>query len=176
MSKIDLLADFQKKPSKSAAFTAANPIRRKINLRTPVGKRISHLVTVEHRVDPKQDLLDKIGAIPDGVVQFSRILVAVYQAPVVHKTTGGIILTDSMQDEDLQEFLWQGKVGLIVAMGPQAYEDDETTKFHGTKNKVGDWVWFRASDGVSCEVNEVFCRVMTERDIYGTIPHPDFVW
>ena len=81
-----------------------------------------------------------------------------------------------MTDDDRQEFLWQGKVGLIVSMGPQAYEDDEGTKFHGTKNKVGDWVWFHAANGQACEVNEVFCRVFTERDILGKIPHPDYIW
>lgn len=166
--------------SKSAAnvvkFTAPKPIKRKINLRTPLGKRGKHWVTVEHTEDPRKVLLDKIGDIPDGLVQFSRILVAIYQPPVVNKTAGGIILTDAQSEEDVEEYYWQGKVGLIVAMGPQAYEDDDNTKFHGTKNKVGDWVWFSPSNGMACEVNEVFCRLMHERDIIGTIPHPDAIW
>jgi len=172
----DYVGELKAKSAKVSQFEAPKPIRRRINLRTPLGKRVCHTVGVEHKVDPRADLLNRIGDIPAGIVQFSRILVAVYQPPIVHKTAGGIMLTESMQEEDLQEYFWQGKVGLIVAMGPQAYEDDEATKFHGTKNKVGDWVWFRASNGEACEVNEVFCRVFTERDIYGTIPHPDFVW
>ena len=160
---------------KHAAFT--KPIRRKINLRTPVGKVNKHWVEVVHEHDPKQLILDSIGTVPDDVVQFSRILVAIYKPPIVEKTKGGIILTQAMTDEDVEEYYWQGKVGLIVALGPQAYVDDDSVKFQGTRNKVGDWVWFMPSNGQACEVNEVFCRQFeNERFINGKIPHPDYVW
>lgn len=153
------------------------PIRRKINLRTAVGKRNTHWVEVIHHEDPKKAILNRIGAIPAETVQFSRILVAVYVPPVVEKTAGGIHLPDSMTKEDLEEYFWQGKVGMIVAMGPQAYVDDDSIRFHGTKNEVGDWVHFRPSDGDAIEVNEVFCRIFdTERFIKGKLPHPDYVW
>jgi co-chaperonin GroES (HSP10) len=158
------------------AFQASKPIRRKINLRTPLGDINSHLVEVVHTEDPKQALFKRMGEIPAELVQFSRILVAIYQPPVVEKTAGGIILTDTMKKDDLREYYWQGKVGLIVAKGPQAYVDDDHTKFHGASNEVGDWVWFRPSDGMACEVNEVFCRLMSERDIIGKVPHPDCIW
>lgn len=150
--------------------------RRRLSVRTPAGKRAKHTVTVKHEVDPRQALLDRIGTLPDNIVQFSRILVAVYQPPMIAKTDSGLYLPDALRDEDVEEFLWQGKVGLIVAMGPQAYVDDEAVKFHGTKNKVGDWVWFSPSNGIQCDVNEVFCRILREGDIFGTLPHPDFVW
>ena len=152
------------------------PIRRKLSLRVAAGKRSNTYVNVVHDVDPKQALLEKIGRIPDGVVQFSRVLVAIYQPPMVSKTNSGIILTDALSQDDVEEALWQGKVSLVVALGPQAYVDDDTTKFHGTKVEVGDWVWSRPSDGIMCEVNEVPCRVLTERDIIGKLPHPDMVW
>lgn len=156
--------------------TVAKPIRRRISLRSPAGKLSKAWINVEHTEDPKQALLEKIGTIPDGVVQFSNILLAIYQPPIVRKTGGGIILTDQMSDDDIEEFTWQGKVSLIVAMGSLAYQDDETTKFNGIKNKVGDWVWCRPSDGMLCEVNNVMCRVVTERHIIGTLPHPDVAW
>lgn len=166
--------------AKTATVTQLKPskaIRRKINLRTPLGKINRHWVEVVHHEDPKQAILDRIGNIPEDTVQFSRVLVAVYQPPVVEKTAGGIILTESMSKEDIEEYFWMGKVGLIVAMGPQAYKDDETTKFYGTANKVGDWVHFRPSDGDAIEVNEVFCRIFdAERHIKGRIPHPDMIW
>lgn len=159
-----------------AASPAPAQVRRKISIPTPAGTRNSTFITFSHKEDPKQLLLKKVGEIPAEFVQFSRILVAIYQPPVAEKTDGGVFLTNSMSSSDMEEFFWQGKVGLIVAMGDQAYVDDETTKFHGTKNKVGDWVWFRASDGQSCEVNGVFCRIFREGDIIGRIPHPDAVW
>jgi hypothetical protein len=108
-----------------AKFDAPKPIRRRIGLRTPAGKRITNYVNVVHDEDPREAILKKIGTIPKGVIQFSRILVAVYQPPMVTKTAGGVILTDQMTEEDVTEFLHQGKVGLIVAMGEQAYVDDE---------------------------------------------------
>lgn len=152
------------------------PIRRKVNLRTPLGERNTHWVTVEHTVDPREAILSKIGNVPEELVQFSRIVVAIYQPPMVDKTAGGVYLTDKMRKEDLEEYYWQGKVGLIVALGPQAYVDDDTYKFHGQKNQVGDWVWFVPSNGSAVEVHEVMCRVFTERDIIGKIDHPDQIW
>ena len=153
------------------------PIRRKINLRTPTGKLNKHWVTVQHTEEPKDALLAKIGSIPEGTVQGSRILVAIYQPPMVTKTAGGIILTDAMSEEDYDEYIWQGKVGLIVAMGEKAYVDDETTKFGGLKNEIGDWVWFMPSDGQACYINEVACRRFnSEAFIAGKIPHPDYIW
>lgn len=160
---------------RAPAFVST-PIRRKISLRTPAGKRNNVTVTFQHKTDPRQDILDRLGPLPEGIVQFSRILVAVYQPPMVEKTEGGVILTPVMQSEDLEEYLWQGKVGLIVAMGSQAYVDDESTKFHGIRNRIGDWVWFRPSNGDACEVNGVFCRLFSESGIFGPIPHPDYVW
>lgn len=123
-----------------------------------------------HLADPKQDITEALGEIPPEVVMFSRILVAVYRRP--EKTAGGIILTDNGRNEDV----YQGKVGLVVAMGPQAYQDDESTKFYGQSVKIGDWVWFRPSDGMACEINGVTCRVFQEPGIIGKIPHPDSVW
>lgn len=160
-----------------AKFAPQKPVRRKINLRTPIGKVNHQWVEVVHKEDPKQALLNSIGTVPDGLVQFSRILVAIYKPPMIAKTGGGIFLPDAMTQEDVEEYHWQGKVGLIVAMGDRAYEDDDSVSFHGTKNKIGDWVWFMPSNGQACEVNETFCRVFDhERFINGTIPHPDYIW
>lgn len=166
-----------KTSAKVVPIRSGKAVRRKINLRTPAGKRNTHWVEVTHERDPKELILEGIGKLPEDVVQFSRILVAIYKPPIVTKSAGGIILTDAMSNEDIEEYYWQGKVGLIVAMGKQAYEDDGDIQFHGVRNKVGDWVWFQPSNGQACEVNETFCRVFdSERFLNGTIPHPDFVW
>lgn len=140
------------------------------------GRSKTAYVNFQHDRDPREPIFEKIGVIPPEVTQFSRILVAIYQPPKTDVTSGGIILSDDRTDQDMEEYLWQGKVGLIVSAGPQAYVDDDSTKFHGTKNTVGDWVWFRPSDGMACEVNNVFCRILYERDIIGKLPHPDSIW
>lgn len=157
-------------------LSAEKPIRRRLTVRTPAGARSETWVTVQHETDPKQALMGKIGTIPDGLVQMSRILVAVYHPPIVEKTSGGLFLAQKIQDEDRLEFLHQGKTGLVVAMGNRAYVDDDTVQFHGARVDVGDWVWFRPSDGMPCDVNEQFCRVFdSERYIIGKLPHPDMV-
>lgn len=149
-------------------------IRRRLTVRTPAGGRSETWVTVRHEVDPKQAILDKIGHLPEGIVHHSRIIVAVYQPPIVERTQGGLYLGQKIQDEDRLEHLYQGKTGLVVAMGSRAYVDDDQVKFHGVKVEIGDWVWFRPSDGVACDLNEVFCRVFeSERYIFGKLPHPD---
>jgi len=150
--------------------------RRRFAMKLVNGKRQPQYVTVKHEIGPKRALLNRLGPISPNLAQFANIIVAVYQPPGVEKTDGGILLPTSITEEDVEEYLWQGKVGLIIAMGPQAYEDDETVKFHGTRNNVGDWVWFRPSDGVACEINGVFCRKLRERDIIGRLAHPDEVW
>jgi len=42
--------------------------------------------------------------------------------------------------------------------------------------KVGDWVFYRASDGWSITIDNILCRVMDDTAIRGRIPHPDTVW
>lgn len=155
------------------AGVSNKPIQRRLTVRNPAGKRSETFVTVEHKTDPKADILERIGPLPDGIVHGCRIMVAIYHPPVVEKTAGGLFLAKTIQDEDRLEFLHQGKVGLVVAMGPDAYVDTDDVKFT-QKIEVGDWVWFRPSDGLPCDVQTQFCRVFdSERFIIGRLPHPD---
>jgi hypothetical protein len=135
---------------------------------------------VVHKIDPKAAILAAIGNIeaeaPD-LVQFSRILVAVYQRPAITKI-GSIDLPMQRTEAEQNEDIYQGKVGLIIAMGKQCYQDDENTKFHGVKNNIGDWVWFIPQESKSCSIGggTIFCRLLTEAQIIGRIPDPDYIW
>jgi len=165
------------KPKRLNEATAPKkPVRRKISLPLASGKVADFFVTVKHAEDPREVLQRKIGDVSEKVVKFARILVAIYIPPIVTQTAGGIILTEQISDADVQEYRHQGKVGLVVKMGPRAFVDDESTKFHGENVKVGDWVWFRPSDGIACMVNETPCRVIREGEVIGQIDHPDEVW
>lgn len=151
------------------------PIRRRLTVRTPAGARSETWVAVEHKTDPRQAILDSVGVVPDGVVAGCRILVAIYQPPIVDRTSGGLFLAQKIQEEDRLENIFQGRTGLIISMGPDAYVDTDEVKFK-QKLQVGDWVWFRPSDGMPTDYNEVFCRVFdSERYIIGKLPHPDMV-
>lgn len=128
-------------------------------------------VAMLHADDPRKDILDKIGDISNLSILHNRILVATYIRP--EKTKGGIILTESTRDEDE----YQGKVGLVIAIGPRAFVDDEDAKFHGQSVKLGDWVYYHPHDGKQLKIKGVHCRLFAyETQIVGTVEHPDAVW
>ncbi len=112
--------------------------------------------------------------LPDlgDMVQLGDLLVALWHRP--EKTAGGIILTDKSRGEDI----YQGKAGLIIKMGPMAFQDDETTTppiKWPIKPKIGDWVLFRVSDGWPFVLGETHCRIINERGIRMILNRPDVV-
>ena len=124
-----------------------------------------------HESDPRDDLFQKLGNLSSLCVMHNNILVATYIRPT--KTKSGIYLTDGTQDEDK----YQGKVGLVVKMGPQAFVDDEKTTFKGQSVEVGDWIFFRPSDGWPVTINGVACRMLdNEFLIRGKIGSPDQIY
>ena len=122
-----------------------------------------------HEEDPKEVILKAVGEIPDGIVFKNQVLCAVYERPT--KTRSGIILADQTKDEDQ----FQGKVCLVVALGPDAFVDNDDWVFNA-KAAVGDWVWFRTSDSLAFRLNGKLCRAVNDTDIRGKLPHPDMVW
>jgi co-chaperonin GroES (HSP10) len=132
---------------------------------------------MEHEVDPREEILQRVGELKDVEVFGNDILIAVYMRP--QKTKSGIILTDNMRGEDA----FQGKVGLIVKMGPTAYLDEDGEKFRDIKEK--DWVVFRASDGWPVTLNAansvsskdaVICRIITDINIRMRVSSPDAIY
>lgn len=64
-------------------------------------------------------LADLAGPVSKMRLQRNRCLVATYINPAV--TKGGIIIPGKTQEEDR----WQGKVGLLLAVGPSAFDFEE---------------------------------------------------
>jgi co-chaperonin GroES (HSP10) len=125
---------------------------------------------MEHEVDPKKKILDEIGDISTFEIFNNNILVAVYQRPA--KTKSGIFLTDKTTEEDR----FQSKVGLLVKMGPRAFEANEEGWFDGVTFELSDWITFRPSDGWNITVNGVLCRMLSDTQVRGRSKHPDEVW
>jgi co-chaperonin GroES (HSP10) len=130
-------------------------------------------VAMHHEEDPRPVLLRKIGSVDGFEVFHNQVLIAVYISP--EKTQGGIIRPDNNRDEDR----YQGKVGLILKCGPGAF-NDATGRWHWPEDiGVGDWVYFRVSDGWNLTINshrDNICRQIEDIDIRGRIQHPDQVW
>lgn len=122
-----------------------------------------------HEEDPRAKLREELGDISEIELFHNQVLLAVYLRP--QRTKSGLYLTDSHVEEDR----FQSKVGLLVAKGPQAFEQDGNW-FTGLDFKEGDWLVFRPSDGWSITVNGVLCRIFDDINIKGRVPHPDAVW
>lgn len=122
-----------------------------------------------HEEDPVAKLKDSLGDLSQIELFHNQVLLAVYIRP--QRTKSGLFLTDAHTDEDR----FQSKVGLLVAKGPQAFEQDGNW-FTGLDFREGDWLVFRPSDGWSITVNGVLCRIFDDINIKGRVPHPDAVW
>jgi len=125
---------------------------------------------MEHDVDPKEKLLEELGDLSGIEIFNNQVLVAVYVRP--NKTKSGIILTDGTVQEDR----FQGKVGLLVGMGPAAFQDDNGQWFNNASFALHDWLVFRPSDGWSVNVNGVLCRMLSDTQVKMRIPTPDAAW
>ena len=129
-----------------------------------------HMI-MDHSDDPKQALIKALGKdYTDFHIFNNQVLCAVYVRP--QKTKSGIYLSDRTVDEDKI----QGKVGLVINMGPMAFVDDSNSWFKDVNISEWDWVVFRPSDGWSITINGVVCRILDDTNVRGTIPHPDLVW
>jgi co-chaperonin GroES (HSP10) len=138
-------------------------------------------VEVLHEVDPKEALLSRVGDMEGVEIFGADVLVAIYERP--NKTKSGIILTDATVGEDR----YQGKIGLVIKKGPMAWVDDENIKFRDEDRcNVGDWVFFRPSDGWSATLNTlrsdlskdnlVNLRVLRDTAIRGRVSRPDYIY
>ena len=125
---------------------------------------------MSHAEDPAKEIRNRIGDISKIEVLHNQILVGVYVRP--EKTKGGILLTSQTRDEDR----YQGKAGLVLKKGPLAFVDEHNNKFHGQNVDVGDWVFYRVSDGFPLVLNGTLCRLLEEVHVKGKIPSPDVVF
>lgn len=125
-----------------------------------------------HAKDPKDVLLEQFEGFKweeIEVAQDNAIIVAQYLAP--EKTAGGIYRTDTNRDEDKH----QGKVGLVMKIGPKAFIDGGEWTF-SIKPEVGDWVYYRPGDTWALTINGVLCRTVEDIHVRGRIQHPDQVY
>lgn len=137
----------------------------------------------QKELDPKQEILDKLGDVSEAVIAQNEVLIAMYMRP--EKTAGGII----MPHQNLREDRYQGKVGLVVKIG-------EACRFQRTNSVTGvtygipvdlhDWVVVRTSDTWSLDINPnpnvsdpnafTLCRLVFDDQIRMKVPHPGMVW
>lgn len=125
---------------------------------------------MQHKIEPKKAILDEIGDTKSFELFNNSILVATYIRPQVTKS--GIILTENTVNEDR----YQSKVGLLIKMGPNAFQPNDEGWFTGETFNLHDWIVFRPSDGWSINVHGVECRILLDTQVRGRVEAPDEVW
>jgi len=137
----------------------------------------------------KAKLLADLGPVIHGIkLQRNRCLVATYLRPNV--TGGGIILTTKTGEEER----WQGKVGLLLKIGPSAFDYEEIHQYMGEVGadidgahrafgipQVGDWVVYRTSETHEMGIEVVpgvcaSCRQIFDDSIIMAINDPSVIW
>jgi hypothetical protein len=108
-------------------------------------------IRVLHTDNPKDVIWDDVKDLLDGFQPMgARILVVVYERGKQKdkedaRTAGGIIVPD-VRTGVLGEDKWQGRVGLLVAKGPLAFQDDDNHHWGDKLPKLFDWVMFETNN------------------------------
>jgi co-chaperonin GroES (HSP10) len=122
-----------------------------------------------HKDDPKRLILDKLqGVVP--LTLGAKVCLATYIRP--EKTGGGIIRPDTNVREDI----YQGKLGLVIALGPIAFKDGKDADFGGVVPKLHDWVVFSSQHGSAFSLMGVHCRFMDDVLVQAIVDNPDSVY
>ena len=129
-------------------------------------------------IDPKRALLDRVGPDIDRVdVLHNLILVATY---IPSDKIGSII----MPDRSLAEARFQGKIGLVLRLGPLAFHDDSLARFGGVVIKPGEWIYYRPSDAnefffkdcIGASNDGVACRLVEDTLVKMRVPDPSWIY
>lgn len=132
---------------------------------------MTKLLKMEHDEDPAQLILKNAGDLSGYEIFGNQVLVGVYERPA--KTKSGLYLAETTRQEDQ----YQGKAGLVLALGPSAFVSDANYDFKGQSVKKGDWVAIFVTDGRKIMLgNGQLCRIVEDQFIRMRIPAPDAVY
>lgn len=133
----------------------------------PLDKSLHHR---KHDTDPKQVIIEAVGDLSGYRLSGRQVLVGIYVPP--ETMSSGLI----DHDDTSREAEYQGKVGLVLTMGPQAFTEEQQIAWPDERPPVnGDWVGFRSVEGVSLSINGFMCRIYEDKQIRQLLPHPDFI-
>jgi len=117
----------------------------------------------------RKEMLDKLGDISGLHVYHNWTLGMIYTPDKV----GSLYRADQSKDEDK----WQGKVTLVVKIGPSAFRNTADGAWTWDPPIApGDWVVSRASDGVNRLVNGQMCRLFRDTTVTEKVDHPDNIY
>jgi hypothetical protein len=133
-----------------------------------------YLDAVSKASDPKAEILKWVGDVSQERLLNDRVMVATYVRP---EKIGSLYLPDS----ETVENRFQGVVGLLLAVGPNAFrfdgsyrlvdpEEGETIEGYEARRsslmpQIGDWVVYRPADGFEVAFRRASCRIFRSESI-----------
>lgn len=129
----------------------------------------------EYAADPREFLLSRCQLAMDNS-EYTRAIVvcATYCLPAFDILSGGQKWIRA--ENTIMESLYQGKVGLIIGMGPLAFVDSSTINFGGQKFEVGDWVQWDIHNARQFTINRIHCRYLNDTQIIARVKDPRLVY
>lgn len=136
----------------------------------------SSVIELSQATDQRSAILQKVGDLSGHQLLGDRVLVATYIEP--EKTAGGIIMPQAR----VEESRFQGKVGLVLAIGPTAFRYEGGYEWEGPKPVAGDWVMYFPSNarefflGGSKDRGGVSCRQISADLIEAIVANPNSIY
>lgn len=130
-------------------------------------------IAMLHEVDPKQEILAEVKPyLADVEPLGTDVLLAMYIRP--EKTKSGLYLPENKGAR--HEDQYQGKVGLVLKMGPAAFREDDSHVWGGRVPQVGDWIAVNVGDTWSCELGKRRCRIVEDVHCKLIVQRPDIIY
>jgi len=98
------------------------------------------------------------------------ILVAMYNR-AGEKSAGGIMYPESYREDE-----FQGKVGLVLALGPECRGEKFDSWFGDEPPKVGSWIGMNIRDGMAFTIGGTTCRLVEWQYVRFITEAPDKAW
>jgi co-chaperonin GroES (HSP10) len=130
--------------------------------------------------DPRHTLIAAIGQnnIDNYEPALNLVLVATYVRS--EKTKGGIIIGG---DKTRAEDRFQGKIGLVLKLGPSVNKSERAKLFDGRPLAAGDWIMYRASDAhefffidANSSLDGCSARLIEDGLIMGRVTEPEAIY
>lgn len=118
----------------------------------------------------KEEVFETLTDLDKQKPLFDNVLVATYLEPA--KTKGGILLPEKNREEGR----FQGKMGLILALGPEAFVIDGDKSYKGEKPKVGDWVMYWPTNSRELFLYNYSCRLIRAGLLEMVSEDPSAIW
>ena len=135
--------------------------------------------------DPRERLLNSAGPLTDYEVFHDLILVATYiRPPIMMEKEDGTPYEFQLTDKTLAEDRFQGKIGLVLKVGPTAFADGGGKWYGGVTVEPGDWVVYRPSDGIEVFIKDhagqkndgLPCRWLAADALLGRVTDPAMIY